>query len=183
VPEEQTWPALLANRLREAGIPVEVEIVARTGWTTGELLSALEQRSPAGPYDLVTLQIGVNNQYRGLPEEEYRAQFQQLLQSAIRYTVNDANRVVVLSIPDWSVTPYAADRDHLKIQKELARFNHINREETRSQGGYYVDITPISLFGAQGDEWLADDRLHPSGKMYAAWVEVILPVVHTALGR
>jgi hypothetical protein len=96
------------------------------------------------PYDLVSLLIGVNNQYRGRELEEYREQFVFLLNKSIEYAGGDANLVFVLSIPDWGVTPFAGSRDAKQIAQEIDQFNAINREETEKAGAHYIDITPIS---------------------------------------
>lgn len=184
VPPEVSWPHQLAAALQAEGIPCgPPEIIARTGWTTGELLAAIEAAGPQGPHDLLTLQIGVNNQYRGLDLEDYRAEFERLLGLAISLTAGQPGRVVVLSIPDWSVTPYAEGRDRTAIAAEIAQFNAVNREIVTQAGARYVDITPSSQEAGNQSELLADDGLHPSGIMYARWVEIMLPEVRAALGH
>src|SRR5512143_2446196 len=146
----QRWPAQLTTRLRARGFALDDPlIIATTGWTTGDLSRALVQTGPLGPFDLVTLLIGVNNQYRGRSEEEYRHQFRALLQRAITYAGDDATRVIVLSIPDWSVTPFAsalgADATSLdRIAAAIERLNAINQGEAERLGAYYVYVTPIS---------------------------------------
>jgi lysophospholipase L1-like esterase len=156
---------------------VELTIIARTGWTTDELWGGVQARKIAPPYDVVSLLIGVNNQYRGLDIEEYRAQFVFLLDKSIEYAGGDVDRVFVLSIPDWGVTPFAAGRDSGQIALEIDRFNAVNREETERVGAHYVDITPISREAVNDPSLTAVDGLHPSGKMYAEWAELALPVV------
>lgn len=176
------WPVQLAARLRERGFTLgDPLIVAATGWTTDELSRAIAQTQPPGSFDLVTLLIGVNNQYRGRSEEEYRLQFQALLQRAIAYASNEPAHVIVLSIPDWSVTPFASalgtDPGSLaRSAMQIDRFNAINRAETERLGAHYLDVTPISREAAADRALLAADGLHPSGKMYAAWVKRIEPV-------
>jgi lysophospholipase L1-like esterase len=170
----ERWPARLAALLRARGIAVaEPEIVARTGWTTDELDAAIDEAAPRGPYGLVSLLIGVNNQYRGGPESIYRTQFAALLRRAVGFAGGDASRVVVLSIPDWGVTPFAEGRDRVKIASEIDRYNAINREETSRAGARYVDITPVSR--GNDPALVAGDGLHPSGKQYAEWVKLIAP--------
>ncbi len=184
VAAEDRWPVQLAVRLREQGLAVaEPQIIARTGWTTDELDRAIDQAQPAGPFDLVTLLIGVNNQYRGRSQEEYRAQFRDLFNRAAELAGGNPRRVLVLSIPDWGVTPFAMGRDSARIAAEIDAYNQINREETLSGGGEYVDITDISRQAVTEDGLLAADGLHPSGKMYAAWVERALPVVQEMLAH
>jgi lysophospholipase L1-like esterase len=178
VAEAERWPVQLAARLSEQGIPTaEPEIIAVTGWTTDELAAGIHQAKPQGPYDLVTLLIGVNNQYRGRDPEEYRQQFADLLQQAIGFARDEPARVIVLSIPDWGVTPYAAGRDTVQIAAEIDAFNAINREEAEKAGVAYVDVTAVSRQAAHDSSLIAADGLHPSGKMYAAWVELLLPVI------
>lgn len=178
----QRWPVQLAALLRARGIDVaQPEIIARTGWTTDELDAAITSSGPDGPYQLVTLLIGVNNQYRGRDGEEYRVQFAALLQRAIAFAGGQAGRVVVLSIPDWGVTPFAASRDREKIALEIDLFNAINREETLRAGARYVDVTPVSRRAWQDPSLIAGDGLHPSGSMYRAWAELALPAALEAL--
>lgn len=154
---------------RELGIG-EPQIIAKTGWTTDELNAAIDAADPKGPFDLVTLLIGVNNQYRGRDAEQYRGEFAALLQRAIGFAGGDAKKVIVVSIPDWGVTPFAEGRDRAKIAAEIDRYNAINREEAARAGAKYVDITPIS----RQEGLVADDGLHPSAKQYTEWVKLIV---------
>jgi lysophospholipase L1-like esterase len=177
------WPARLAMRLRQAGIAVdEPEIIARTGWTTDELAEGIARAKVSGPYDLVSLLIGVNNQYRRRDLEEYRLQFASLLTRAIAFAAGSPRHVLVLSIPDWGATPFAATRDPTRIAREIDAFNAVNRAETEAAAAHYVDITPCSRLLGPQPGMLAADGLHPSGTMYAAWVDLVLPVALTALG-
>ena len=145
VAENERWPVQLADQLRGAGIGIDQPvIIAHTGWTTGDLIEAIEQQKPQGPFDLVSLLIGVNNQYQGRSSDEYRSQFHTLLQTALALTGNKPEHLLVLSIPDWGVTPYAAKHDRQEIGAAIDRFNLINREETLQAGAHYIDITPIS---------------------------------------
>jgi lysophospholipase L1-like esterase len=132
---------------------------------------------------LVTLLIGVNDQYRGRDEGEYRSRFASLLAQAIGFADGEPGRVLVLSIPDWGVTPYAAGRDRAAIAAAIDRFNAINRDETRRAGARYVDVTPISREAERNSTLLAWDGLHPSGRVYARWVERALAEALLALGR
>jgi lysophospholipase L1-like esterase len=170
VAENERWPNQLAAMLTEKNIQTEVAIIARTGWTTAELWQGIQADPPQGTYDLVSLLIGVNNQYRAYNLDEYREQFRFLLKKSIEYAGRDVNRVIVLSIPDWGVTPFAADRAHEQITKDIDIFNSINRAETESAGAHYVDITPISRQALNDASLIAFDGLHPSGKMYKLWV-------------
>ncbi len=178
------WPVRLAGLLREQGVAVaDPEIVARTGWTVGELSQGIDAAKPRGPYALVTLLIGVNDQYRGGDPETYRTDFKAMLRRAVGFAGGDAGRVVVLSIPDWSVTPFAAQsgRDRGKIAAEIDRFNRINREETARAGSRYVDVTPVSRKAEADRSLIAPDGLHPAGAMYAEWARLALPEAKAAL--
>jgi lysophospholipase L1-like esterase len=168
VASTERFPVQLA---RELGLS-EPQIIAKTGWTTDELNTAIDAANPHGPYDLVTLLIGVNNQYRGRDAEQYRGEFAALLQRAIGFAGGNAKKVVVVSIPDWGVTPFAEGRDRAKIGVEIDHYNAINREETARAGARYADITPISRSGDPA--LVAGDGLHPSGKQYGEWVKVML---------
>ena len=178
----ERWPAQLAAALRAYGLAIaEPQIIARTGWTTAELAAGIAQERPQGPFNLVSLLIGVNNQYRGLPIAEYRLQFRALLEQAIRFAAGRPARVLILSIPDWGVTPFAAGRDPAQIAAEIDAFNQVNCAEAHKAGTSYIDITPISRQAASDPGLLAQDKLHPAGKMYAAWVQNLLPVVQAIL--
>jgi lysophospholipase L1-like esterase len=183
VGEEERWPVRLAALLRGRGADVgEPQIIARTGWTTDELSAAIDEADPRGPYALVTLLIGVNNQYRGRTAEEYRGEFTGLLRRAIGFAGGEASRVVVLSIPDWGVTGFAADRDGAQIAAEIDAYNAINRDEAQRAGAHWVDVTAQSRAAGADPAWLASDALHPSGRAYAEWARLALPAALEALG-
>lgn len=175
------WPNQLAKLLESESIKIEVTIIARTGWTTSELWQGIQAEEMRPPYDLVSLLIGVNNQYRGYDIHEYRDQFNFLLHKSIEYADGDANRVLILSIPDWGVTPFASGRDREEIAKEIDQFNLMNREMSERAGVHYVDITPTSREAANEAALTAPDGLHPSEKMYAMWAEKTLPIVKEIL--
>jgi lysophospholipase L1-like esterase len=182
VDSRDRWPAQLARLLRETGTPVaDPRIIARTGWTTDELSRAMDAEVPAGPYQLVTLLIGVNNQYRGRSVADFRPQFRALLQRAIGLADGHASRVIVVSIPDYGVTPYAAGSDRGKIGREIDEFNAVCQAESTALGAAFVDITPESRTAASNPSLIAPDGLHPSAKMYREWVEQILPTAQAAL--
>lgn len=177
VAENKRWPNQLAAMLSEQGIQTDVTIIARTGWTVDELWEGIQANPPEGTYDLVTLLIGVNDQYRGYPLDGYREDFRFMLGKAIDYTGGDPQRVVVLSIPDWGFTPFAATQDTEVIGLQIDEFNAVNLEETKSAGAHYVDVTIISRMAMDDFELIASDRLHPSGKMYSMWAEKVFPTV------
>jgi lysophospholipase L1-like esterase len=175
VSESERWPNQLAKLLEEQDIQAEVTIIARTGWTTDELWQGIQARELKPPYDLVSLLVGVNNQYRGYDINEYREQFVFLLNKAIEYAGGEPDRVIVLSIPDWGVTPFASGRDRGQIAKEIAAFNLVNREESENAGVRYVDVMPGSREAGNDISLIAFDGLHPSGKMYSEWAGLAYP--------
>lgn len=188
----ERFPAQLTRQLRARGLDVsDPVIIARTGWTTDELMSvvnpagaitaggAIPAGAAQGGFALVTLLIGVNNQYRGRSPETYRPEFVELLERAIALAENRAGRVIVVSIPDWGVTPFGHGREN--VGQEIDAFNAVNRAETARLGARYVDITPMSRQARDDTSLVAEDGLHPSGKMYARWVELILPVAQGIL--
>jgi lysophospholipase L1-like esterase len=176
VAERNRWSNQLAVLLEDEGIQSDVTIIARTGWTVDELWQGILANPPEGTYDMVSLLIGVNDQYRGYPLDGYRKDFRFMLGKAIEYAGGDPKRVVVLSIPDWGFTPFAAVQDTEPISQQIDEFNAVNLEETESAGAHYVDVTVISRMAMDDFELIAGDRLHPSGKMYAMWAEKVLPV-------
>lgn len=178
----ERWPVQLARLLRDQQIAMDdPTIIARTGWTTAELWAGIDRAKPQGVYDLVSLLIGVNNQYRGRSEDEYRQEFVGLLQRAIGFADQRPGHVLVLSIPDWGVTPFAGGRDRAAIGAAIDHFNAINRDETERAGAQYVDVTPVSRQAINDPALIARDGLHPSGKMYAEWARLALPVASQVL--
>lgn len=171
VATDETWPRQLATRLVEDDVNLSVEIVARTGWTTRDLLGALNNnQNLSGRYDLVSLLIGVNNQYQGKSISDFEAEFEQLLKLAIALTGNDSDRVFVLSIPDYSVTPFGQSGNPEEISAELKEFNQRKKEIVQEYGVNYFNITDISQRASSDLTLLADDQLHPSAIMYEMWV-------------
>jgi lysophospholipase L1-like esterase len=180
VPKSGRWPVQLAHALRADGIPMaDPRIIAQTGWTTDELDAALDAAHPLAEYDLVSLLIGVNNQYRGRSVDEYRMQFTGLLERAIGFAQGRHERVLVLSIPDWGVTPFAreAARDVERIAVEIDAFNAAAQEVCRTRGVAFVDITAVSRARGAEPTMLAEDGLHPSATLYNEWMRLALPVV------
>lgn len=177
----ECWPAQLAAQLRSVGVSfAEPTIIATTGWTTDDLAQAINSASLRPPYDLVTLQIGVNNQYRGRSVDEYMPQFSDLLARAIHLADQRAARVIVASIPDWGVTRFAREqgRDSARIADEVDHFNTVARTETQRLGAHWVDVTTASR---QQPDMLVADGLHPNAAQYALWVQQILPGARAAL--
>jgi acyl-CoA thioesterase I len=225
VAENERWPNQLKDSLTQRGLQMEAPlIIARTGWTTGELKAGIvaaalnspgdpegqdgqndsdTPHSPHGkdgqiapnnpggpdgserPFDLVSLLIGVNNQYRGPSRgftlDGYREEFAELLQMAIALAGGDRERVLVVSIPDYGVTPFVSPENKDRVGKEIDQYNAVNLEESQKAGVRYADITPISRMAVSQPELIAPDRLHPSGVMYSLWVEQIIPVLRPVL--
>jgi lysophospholipase L1-like esterase len=182
VPEADRWCVQLAGLLRKEGLGItNPDIIARTGWTTSELSEAIRQSGNQKTYQLVSLLIGVNNQFRGQSLETYRTEFRELLKTAVRFAGDKPKRVFVLSIPDWGVSPYAASRNRPQIAKEIDAFNEVAQEECKKAGIAYVDITPASRTAANDPSQIAEDDLHFSGKQYRHWAEKALPVVKKLL--
>ncbi|MCA9543515.1 MAG: hypothetical protein KC613_03965 [Myxococcales bacterium] len=181
VPAEGRWPVQLAERLNAAGVPVRPpQIIARTGWSVAQLLAAVAAEDPRGPFAMVTLLIGVNDQFRGGTAEAYTEAFTGALAEAIGRAGGRACRVVVLSIPDYGYTPFGA-RDQARTSAALDAFNAINRAQTAAAGAHYVDVTPISRRGLAEPALVAADGLHPSTAQYAEWAAAALPVAQEAL--
>lgn len=179
VDSKERWPQQLVDRLNKDGLKVDnPEIIAVTGWTTDELKNGIaEARISQQTYDLVSLLIGVNNQYRGRDLVNFKQEFVELLIQAIEFAGSDVNNVFVVSIPDWGVTPFAEGRDREKIATEIDAYNAIVKEETEKRGIKYIDITTVSKKAGDNLDLNASDGLHPSGKLYEAWTDEIHPVV------
>ena len=178
------WPLQLARALREAGVPLaDPRIIATTGWTTDELSAAMDAAEPLGHYDFVSLLIGVNNQYRGRELDEYRVQFATLLWRALGLNGNRPGRLLVLSFPDWGVTPFAAQsgRDLAQVARETDAFNAAAREACALRGVRFIDVTGLSRAHGAEPAMLAEDGLHPSATMYAEWIRLALPAARLAL--
>lgn len=156
-------------------------IVAKTGWTTDELQAGIKKAKLQPHYDFVTLLIGVNNQYRERAVTEYAIQFEDLLKKAIRYAHSNPRHVIVLSIPDWGVTPFAEGWDRKKIAAQIDEYNVANKLIADKYGVHYIDITPGTRQAANNKELLAEDGLHPSGKEYAGWAKEIAAIIQAEL--
>ncbi len=182
VEERERWPVQLADRLRKEGVDVaEPQIVATTGWTTDELAQGIIESGVEGDFDIVSLLIGVNNQYRGYDFSQYEKEFAELLQQAIDFAAGDTGRVFVVSIPDYGVTPFGQRGNPEKIAEEIDRYNQFAQDLATSRGVEFFEITEISREALTDPELIAEDRLHPSGKMYTRWVDKIFPWLHGIL--
>jgi lysophospholipase L1-like esterase len=174
VPIYESFPYQAVQLMRKTGLNFAApEIIARTGWTTDELQAGIRSNQLLKEYDFVSLLIGVNNQYRGRTTENYAPEFEALLKQAIAFAGGKKERVVVLSIPDWSATPFAEGRDRSKIASEIDAYNAVNKRITLQWGVHYIDITPGTREALQDKLLVAKDGLHPSGKDYGRWAAAI----------
>lgn len=176
VDEKDRWSMQLIDLLKTNFNFTKHDIIARTGWTTSELTQAIEAKKLTEQYDLVSLLIGVNNQYRGQSLDNYRVEFKTLLNTSIKFAKNDAKKVIVLSIPDWGKTPFARGQDTQKIASEIDAFNNIAKEECKKLNIVFVNITEITRNNTEASMF-AIDGLHYSGKMHKLWT---MEVVKTA---
>ncbi|MEQ9468172.1 MAG: SGNH/GDSL hydrolase family protein [Ekhidna sp.] len=180
---DERWPVQLAKRLRKDSIKIDPVIVATTGWTTDELKSGIVKADLEGTYDFVTVLIGVNNQYRGYPIDQYEREFKEILDQAIQFTGGNPYNVMVISIPDYGATPFASKRllDAEKIARELDQHNAIAEKIAKLRGVKFINITPGSKQAKNDPSLIASDGLHPSGKMYETWVDAMYDHVYSNL--
>lgn len=182
VPLDQNWPHQLVRRLRTENIQVsEPQIIAVTGWTTDELQAGIAKENPQGPFGMVSLLIGVNNQYRGYKISQYKEEFAALLQQAIDFAGGDKRRVFVVAIPDYGVTPFGQKKEPERIDNELRIYNALAAQHCESLGIPFIDIFEVSKEALNNPVMSATDNLHPSAKMYSRWVDVIFPEVKKML--
>jgi lysophospholipase L1-like esterase len=173
VDESVRWPVQLAKELNATGHPfADPTIIATTGWRTDDLKRSIIKAAPAKDFDLVSLLIGVNNQYQGRSVKEYEPEFEELVRMAIELAGGDKDKVFVVSIPDYGFTPFGKEKQE-NISRELDEFNAVNRRISEKYGVQYFYITDISRRGLQQPDLVASDGLHPSGKMYTLWVKQI----------
>ena len=183
VPQTKSWPYQLADSLLEDSVRVAtLKVVAHNGWTTADLIVAINKTTLTPPYDLVTLQIGVNNQFGGVPFEVFQDEFPDLVTRATTLAGNHADHVVVLTIPDYSVTPFGQRLDPDVIRSEIASYNGFISATLDSTAVNLINVTDISVQAAEDTTLTARDGLHPSGAQYALWVGVIRPVVAALFG-
>ena len=182
LPLQDNFPYQTVDLLRKKAMSItDPEIVAKTGWTTDELMDAIAKRTLQPTYDFVSLLIGVNNQYRGRDVDTYQKEFEQLLQQAIQFAGGKQNHVFVLSIPDWGATPFAEGRDQEKITREIDLFNATNQKIAKQYKVNYIEITVGTRAAKQDLSLVAEDKLHPSKKEYAKWAEKLSQAIYKAL--
>lgn len=177
VEEAERFPNQCVMQLHLKGIFVDKpKIIATTGWTTDELMSAIQKENISRTYDFVTLLIGVNNQYRGRSTENYKNEFAQLLGLAIRFSGGNKNHVIVLSIPDWGVTAFAEGRNRHQIAGEIDAYNAVNKEESLRRGVHYIDVTTSTR---QHPDWVVSDGLHPDAREYEVWAAQLTRIIQS----
>ncbi|WP_245705491.1 SGNH/GDSL hydrolase family protein [Chitinophaga filiformis] len=182
VPEEHRFPVQTARLLAAKGIHIAApRIIAKTGWTTDELETAVNEAAITDTFSVVTLLIGVNNQYRGRSVAEYKTEFTRLLKQAIQFAGGHSDRVIVLSIPDWGVVPFAEGRDRQQIGDEIDAFNAANKAVAKKFRVHYLDITPDSREAAGDPGLVASDGLHYSGKEMAIWAGKLAGIMEAIL--
>ena len=179
VPFEKNFPSQVVDILQEQGVQLKLQqLIAVTGWTTDELAAGIYAQQPAPNYDWVTLLIGVNNQYRERSTEEYAVQFYGLLCQAIYFAQNKPERVVVLSIPDWGMTPFNTEKDVAQTSAEIDAYNAIKKQISLNLGVHYLDITPSTREHAKDPHFLASDLLHYSEHEYAIWAKAVANIIY-----
>jgi lysophospholipase L1-like esterase len=182
VTEAERWPNHLCAMLRAQGHQIaDPVILARTAWTTDELFDAIAEAGLRGSFDLVSLLVGVNDQYRARPVAGFVSEFAHLLDRAKRFARKRSSRILVVSIPDWGATPFAEGRDRVLITREIEAYNQAARAQAEKAGANWIDVTAISRGMMTDPALVAPDRLHPSGEMYRRWAEQVLPVATGAL--
>jgi len=170
VPFAENFPNQSVQLLRKSGFAFyAAEIIAKTGWTTDELSAAIENTLILETYDVVSLLIGVNNQYRDRSASEFKIDFENLLQQAILFADNTPYRVFVLSIPDWGVTPFAEGRNRKQVAEEIDAYNYICESSAKQWQTNFINITDAQREDGNKAEFIAADGLHPSGKEYGKW--------------
>ncbi len=170
VEEKDRWSLQLIDLLKNDFYFTKHDIIARTGWTTEELIDAINAQKNTEQYDMVSLLIGVNNQYRGQSMDKYRTEFRALLNTSISFAKNQPKRVFVFSIPDWGTSPYGKNGNSQKIGEEIDAFNNVAKNECQKMGIIFIDITEISRKNTAAD-YFASDQLHYSGKMHLLWAK------------
>ncbi len=181
---EENFPHQTAALLQQQAIEIEApQIIAQTGWTTDELDTAITAAAVVGQFDIVSLLIGVNNQYRGRSVSNFRIEFKQLLQRAVQFASNKPNHVFVVSIPDWGVTPFADGRNREQIAAEIDAYNKTCEVEAKQCGAHFINITASQRADGNKDEFLAIDKLHPSAKEYTKWAKQLSAAIKNEIHK
>ena len=174
----ERWPVQFLKELKTSTSAIDtLQIIAQTGWRVDQLNEAMNNSDLEAPYGLVSLLIGVNNQYQGQKANSFKPEFIEILERSLKLVDNRKERLFVVSIPDWGASPYGATLNRTQISKEIDEFNSVLKEESEKRGVRYFNITTISRRALTDNSLIASDRLHPSGKMYKLWVDKIIPVI------
>lgn len=174
----ERWPVQFLKELKINTSAIDtLQIIAQTGWRVDQLKEAMNSSNLEPPYGLVSLLIGVNNQFQGQNANDFRPEFIEILEKSLKLVENRTERLFVVSIPDWGASPYGLGTDRTKVSKEIDEFNSVVKEESEKRGLRYFDITAISRRALIDKTLIASDELHPSGKMYKLWVDKMIPVI------
>lgn len=169
------WPHQFVAGLRNEGIEAsDPDYIAVTGWTTQDLLAGIDRNyKREKQYNLVSILIGVNNQYQGIPISTYEPDLVRIIELALEMVKGDRSKVFMLSIPDYAFTPFGKGNE--KISREIDAYNAINRQLALSYHLTWVDVTPVSRKGLDDPSLVAGDGLHPSALQYEKWIREIKP--------
>ena len=174
----ERWPVQFLKELKATTNVIDtLQIIAQTGWRVDQLKEAMNSSDLESPYGIVSLLIGVNNQYQGQNANDFRPEFIEILEKSLKLVENRTERLFVISIPDWGASPYGFGFDRAKVSKEINEFNSVVKEESEKRGLRYFDITTISRRALIDRTLIASDGLHPSGKMYKLWVDKMIPII------
>ena len=174
----ERWPVQFLKELTATTNVIDtLQIIAQTGWRVDQLKEAMNSSDLEPPYGIVSLLIGVNNQYQGQNANDFRPEFIEILEKSLKLVENRTERLFVISIPDWGASPYGFGFDRAKVSKEINEFNSVVKEESEKRGLRYFNITTISRRALTDKTLIASDGLHPSGKMYKLWVDKIIPII------
>ena len=175
---EERWPVQFLNELKLYTSAIDtLQIIATSGWRVDQLKYGMDNSNLEPPYGLVSLLIGVNNQYQGQNANDFRPEFIEILEKSLKLVNNRKERFFVISIPDWGASPYGLVFDRAKVSKEIDEFNSVVKEESEKRGLRYFDITAISRRALIDRTLIASDGLHPSGEMYKLWVDKMIPEI------
>ncbi|WP_435119511.1 SGNH/GDSL hydrolase family protein [Halolamina sp. C58] len=181
VDPDERWVSKLVDRLREAGESVaDPVVIAENGWTTDDLDGAIRERDPDGPFDLVTLLIGANNCFQAESASEFEPKFRTMLDRALGFA-EEPDSVVVITVPDYTLTPVGRENEPDEHAERLERYNEIVREAARAEGTRLVDVVPTSKRVAEDGSLVAGDDLHPAPEQHDLWLERIVPTAAAAL--
>ena len=174
----ERWPVQFLDELKLYTTVLDtLQIIATSGWRVDQLKFGMDNSNLEPPYGLVSLLIGVNNQYQGQNANDFRPEFIEMLEKSLKLVNNRKERFFVISIPDWGASPYGFGFDRAKVSKEINEFNSVVKEESEKRGLRYFDITTISRRALIDRTLIASDGLHPSGKMYKLWVDKMIPII------